>query len=421
MYLCANNCRHKPLNELKQSHTPLRAIMAIVCSLVSCVLWAQSNNEAHITQMLKEEGFEDIRVKLKTDTLFAAVEDHAHRGSFRGAAKAIQLTSQEIPEIQHFEILLTDYKIPQVIVHASKREGIWYVAVDREMKQARQLLRDEATTASSTGKIDITIFPMVTLVNNKLDHLFDYTVRIAPAVAITPWKGGRITIQPIFPILYRLPKGDPKHYIQMGSTNLSQQFFSSKRWQLSAAAGFFHMERPGIQARLTFHALPGLDLMLEAGQTAEAYVHKGGFHFGALKQTDVMARADYYEPHTRLQIELEGGRFPYGDYGARLDVTRHFGEYAIGVYGIHTGGENNAGFHFAIPVGAKRQRRTHFLRLRLPEYYSLEYSMSSYYKYTLENMGLSYVTQPDQNRAAHYWEPAFIQEYVERLLNGTFK
>ena len=402
MYLCANNCRHKPLNELKQSHTPLRAIMAIVCSLVSCVLWAQSNNEAHITQMLKEEGFEDIRVKLKTDTLFAAVEDHAHRGSFRGAAKA-------------------DYKIPQVIVHASKREGIWYVAVDREMKQARQLLRDEATTASSTGKIDITVFPMVTLVNNKLDHLFDYTVRIAPAVAITPWKGGRITIQPIFPILYRLPKGDPKHYIQMGSTNLSQQFFSSKRWQLSAAAGFFHMERAGIQARLTFHALPGLDLMLEAGQTAEAYVHKGGFHFGALKQTDVMARADYYEPHTRLQIELEGGRFPYGDYGARLDVTRHFGEYAIGVYGIHTGGENNAGFHFAIPVGAKRQRRTHFLRLRLPEYYSLEYSMSSYYKYTLENMGLSYVTQPDQNRAAHYWEPAFIQEYVERLLNGTFK
>ena len=51
----------------------------------------------------------------------------------------------------------------------------------------------------------------------------------------------------------------------------------------------------------------------------------------------------------------------------------------------------------------------------------MEYSMNSFFKYTQENMGLSYMTQPDQNRASHYWEPSFIEEYVSRILNGSFK
>ncbi len=353
--------------------------------------------------------------------MVASLEDHAYRGTFRGAAKAIQSVNEVLPEILHFEILLTDYKMPQVVVHALKRESSWDIAVDREMEYATSVLEHKKNVASSTGKIDITVVPMVSLVNNKLDHLFDYAIRIAPAIAITPWRGGRITLQPIIPISYRLEKGDTKHYIQMGCTNISQQLLSNKRWKLTAAAGFFHMERMGVQANLTLHATKMLDIALEAGQTGETYVHKGGIHLGKWKQTNIMAKADYYEPHTKLQIELQGGRFPYGDYGGRLDVTRHFSEYAIGVYGILTGGEHNAGFHFAIPFGAKRQRRQTFIRLRLPEYYAMEYSMNSFFKYTQENMGLDYMTQPDQNRAAHYWEPSFIEEYVSRILNGSFK
>ncbi len=422
MYLCEDNCRYKLLNTFRQITKAWKLLaFTVAAALTQTISAQQDSREALAIQKLKELGFEDLRLVIKADTLVASLEDRAYRGTFRGVAKAMQSVNEALPEIQHFEILLTDYKMPQVVVHAVKREGLWDIAVDREMSQARQLLRDEDVAASSTGKIDVTVVPMVSLINNKLDHLFDYAIRLAPVVAITPWQGGRITLQPIIPISYRLPKGDSKHYIQMGCTNISQQFLSTKRWQLAAAAGFFHMERMGVQANLTFHATKQIDLALEAGQTGETYVHKGGIHFGKWKQTNIMAKADYYEPHTKLQIELQGGRFPYGDYGGRLDVTRHFSEYAIGVYGILTGGEHNAGFHFAIPFGGKRQRRRTFIRLRLPEYYAMEYSMNSFFKYTQENMGLSYMTQPDQNRASHYWEPSFIEEYVSRILNGSFK
>ena len=281
MYLCEDNCRYKLLNTFRQITKAWKLLaFTVAAALTQTISAQQDSREALAIQKLKELGFEDLRLVIKADTLVASLEDRAYRGTFRGVAKAMQSVNEALPEIQHFEILLTDYKMPQVVVHAVKREGLWDIAVDREMSQARQLLRDEDVAASSTGKIDVTVVPMVSLINNKLDHLFDYAIRLAPVVAITPWQGGRITLQPIIPISYRLPKGDSKHYIQMGCTNISQQFLSTKRWQLAAAAGFFHMERMGVQANLTFHATKQIDLALEAGQTGETYVHKGGIHFG---------------------------------------------------------------------------------------------------------------------------------------------
>ena len=377
---------------------------------------------AEIPQSLQEEGFEDIRTEVVGDTLFASIEDRAHRGTFRGAAAAIKRISEEHSEIQNFEIVLTDYKMPQLIVHASKREGLWDVRVDREMQTVVQRLQAEKPHVASTGKIDITFVPIVSLVNNKLDHLFDYSIRLAPTIAATLWRGSRLTIQPIFPILNNLGKDETGRYIQIGNATLSQQILSTKRWQVSAAIGFFNPERTGAHAQIGFHAARGLDLFINGGYTLEAnYTRQNGFGFvNNSGKVDFMVKADYYERHSKLQIEVQGGRFLYGDYGGRIDITRHFSEYAIGIYGILTGGEHNAGFHFAIPMSGKRQKRTWYIRPRLPEYFNLEYYMQSYFKYWQEKMGRTYTTQPDENRSAHYWEPDYVQEYVSRMLNGTF-
>ena len=400
----------------------MRRTAIILCALLFGWTSSRGQDMAAIQQLLIDRGFEDLKAYVAADTIYLSIEDHAYRGTFRGAATAINDLAQAYPEIHHFEVVLTDYQQPQVIIHASRQAEIWNVHVDRQMADAVHKLTSVHKVASSTGKIDITVIPMVSILNNKLDHLFDYSVRIAPAIAATLWKGGRLTLQPIFPILNNLGEDEHERYIQIGCANLSQQFIATQRWQLSAAAGFFNPERLGLNVNVGFHALPGLDFYVNGGYTYLAnYSKQKGF--GLVKASDklnFMAKADYYEHHTKLQIELQGGRFLYGDYGGRLDVTRHFGEYAIGVYGILTGGEHNAGFHFTIPLGGKRQKRNGFVRLRLPEYYSMEYSMQSYFKYWQQRMGQSYSIQPDENHSAHYWEPRFIQEYVSRILNGTF-
>ena len=208
----------------------------------------------------------------------------------------------------------------------------------------------------------------------------------------------------------------------MGTTNLRQEFISTNRWQVSAAVGFFHALRAGVQAKVKFHAFRNVTLSLEGGLTGKAsYTYNDEFDMYKWKQKHVLAKINFYEPWSKLQAELTAGRFIYGDKGARLDITRHFGEYAIGAYGIRTDGEYNAGFHFAIPLGGKKQNRKGPVRLRLPEYYSLEYSMVAYGKYASENMGTQMTTMPDENRASHLWEPSYVEEYIERTLNGSFE
>ncbi|MCR5180834.1 MAG: YjbH domain-containing protein [Bacteroidaceae bacterium] len=388
-------------------------------------LCGQEPATADVPQSLYDKGFEDIRTIVSSDTLYASIEDPTYRGTFRGAAEAIKSVAEKHPEIQHFEMILTDYKMPQLIVHASKREGIWDVRVDRHMRHALRKLQDIKPDAASTGKIDITFFPMFSFVNNKLDHLFDYSLRLAPAIATTLWRGSRLTLQPIFPILNNLDKDDTKRYIQIGNATLSQQIISTNFWQASASVGFFNPERFGAQAKVGFHASSALDFYLYGGYTLEAnYTNQNGFGFvNNSAKANFMAKADFYERYSKLQIELQAGRFLFGDYGARFDLTRHFSEYAIGVYGILTEGEHNVGFHFAIPLGGKRQKRTAFIRPRLPEYYNFEYSMESdpQGNYWGKKMGRSYTTQPDENRSAHYWQPEYIKEYVARILNGTFQ
>ena len=129
-------------------------------------------------------------------------------------------------------------------------------------------------------------------------------------------------------------------------------------------------------------------------------------------------RADYFDVATALKAQLTAGRFLYGDYGARLDITRHYRDYAIGVFGILTGGEHNAGFHFAIPVRGKRNKQGGYLRVNLPEYYDMQYNMVSYFEYADERMGTELEVRPIENRSLQYWNAAYIQRNVQRILDG---
>ena len=396
--------------------------MALCFALLKAMpSYAQGNVEYQILNELHDEGFEDIKLQIVGDTLFAQVEDRAHRGTFRGAATAIRRTAERHDEVRHFQLVLTDYKMPQLLVRASKREGIWDVSVDRDMNDVLRRLRTRPTMHSSTGCLDITVFPMVSLLNNKYDHFFDWSVRLAPAFAMTLWKGSRLTLQAIFPIAHRLDKDDHKRYIQVGNTNLSQQIVSNKHWYVSAAVGAFYSERWGVQAKGAYHVTRNLDLYVDAGYTGSLFYDANeGFGFGKLRRLNVMAGANYYEPWSKLEMNLALGQFVFGDKGGRLDVTRHFCEYSIGLYGIWTSHEFNYGFHFAIPMGGKRQKRNGVVRLRLPEYYAMEYLYDVNGRYFHERMGESYVTQPDQNHSSHYFQPAFVENYVRRTLNEGF-
>ena len=371
---------------------------------------------ATITDILAKQGFEDIRVNIVDSVVYASVEPTAYRGTFRGAAIALLELGNYFADYSCMELLVTEYQIPQVAVHARRGGEGWQVNVDYATSPILKKLKGCPSVNNSAWRFDLTAYPMVSLDNHRFDVIYEYTISIAPTIEATLWPGNRITLMPVFPVATNVWKSKPEGYIRIGVAAIQQEARLGNRLKAQVAGGMFMGNLMGFDANLTYRAGKSLTFGLKAAVLGDAYVDDNKYHFEKLDKVSVLGKASYYHAPTQLEAELTGGRFVYGDYGVRLDITRHMSDYAIGVFGILTGGEHNAGFHFAIPLGGKRQMRKGTFRLKLPEYYDMEYNMESYYEYAEQRMGRQVETRPDVNHTAHYWQAAYVEQYIRKYL-----
>lgn len=398
----------------------MKRLIVFACyALMAAAAAATEAGEAAVS--LVRLGFEDIRISQSGSTVYASVEPTAYRGTFRGAGVAVEELGRLFPEAVAIELAVTEYQSPQVAVHARRSDGGWRASVDYATDVITKALSTVSPEHSSTGRVDLTLYPMVSLDNHRFDILYEYIVSIAPSVELTLWQGNRITLQPVFPVATNIWHEKPNAYIRIGVASVSQQLNLSNRLKATLSGGMFMNNLLGFDASLAYRVGESLTLGLQAAVVGDCYPQTDGYDFEKPDRVTFLGKAAYYHAPTRLEAGLTGGRFIYGDYGARLDITRHFGEYAIGVYGILTGGEHNAGFHFAIPMGGKRQMRKGFFRPMLPEYFDLEYNMVTYDKYADERMGRQVETRPDVNHSAHYWQAAYVEQYLQKYLDGEYK
>lgn len=400
-----------------------RFLTSFGCSILMLLICAPSQAQEGLSleRTLEARGLEAVSVAVEGDVVYARVEDPSYRGTYRGAAAALEALHEQAPQCVRYELVVTEYGTPQVAVHATHDGTAWDVAVDYDIRPIQTALASATRSGSPYGHIDATVIPMVSIENSDLDHFCDYTVALAPTLATSLWKGNRIRAQIILPISYYTDHSDTKRFVRLGTTNISQELIGGGRWKWDLSAGTFLSCRWGLHTQLTYHWSETFATSAQAGYTGACYGNDDGWHAGGLKEFNFFVKADYYERHTNLQAQLMAGRFMYGDYGVRGDLTRHFGDYAIGVFGILAHTEVNAGFHFAIPFGGRKQRRTGFLRVRLPEYFDWEYNMKSNFEYISERLGQQYETLPDENRSAHYWKAQYVENYLRKCLDGTLK
>lgn len=383
-------------------------------------LQAMDDNEA--ASQLAAMGMENVRVTANDDVVYASFEATSYRGTYRGAAEGIRELSRLYPDAAQIRIVLLENQQPQVALNATRGDGVWSVKGDYNYHEVNNAFQNNQVANKSTGKIDVTVYPMFTWINHRFNQMFEYVLSLAPTVETSLWKGNRITLQAVIPVSYNVETIKSASYVHVGVADIAQEISSKDgRWQAILAGGFFYFDRIGFDLRTSYRVTPRFTLGIEASLTGEAIVRNGHYDISSPDHFSFFGKADYYEPKTRLQGQLQAGRFVFGDYGARLDISRHFSDYTIGLYGILTGGEHNAGFHFAIPLGPKKQTRKGAVRFMLPEYFDWEYSMVSYYEYYDEQMGKNVEIRPDENRSAHYWQPVHIAQYTEKILNNEIK
>lgn len=384
------------------------------------------------TQILEEMGFENVTATLANDTVYAEFEDSRYRGTFRGAAKALQALKDKMPEAKNYEMVVLEDMVPKIALHASCADENWDVDVDYKTNSVKKHLTGKQTEreyfrkSSSYGKVDVNLYPLVSLTNNEFTQLYRYGICFAPSIETSLWWGGRITIQPIIPVKNNFKQTSLKRKFQWGSFNIQQDIIDNGKYWARVGAGTFRTNRIGFMLNTGVKLNNNLDLSLVANWSAASANLGHKWHFGRAYGRYAHMKLDWFEPTTLLQVQLSAGQFLYGDVGTRLDVTRHFGEYAIGLYGIYTkgkdsewtDGEHNAGFHFTIPFGGKSQYRKGYVRVKLPEYFNWEYGMVSYYKYHDDSMGYSLMERPNDNHSARYWQAEYVKRNVLRVLNG---
>lgn len=387
-----------------------KVVLLVLLGWMSLVSLASEGAAEALLQL----GFENVRVKQSEGVTYAAFENNVYRGNYRGLGVA--LTALSAYSSEKIVLVALENDVPRLRVSALRVGETWNVTTDYEVSGVMQQLKGVKSLNRSAWKVDVVAYPQVMLDNHLFHHLFNAAVDLAPAVEMGLWKGASLTAQVVFPIWNNFKS--ERDYIRPGIIRLTQDVVATDRWNVSLSAGIFNEGRTGLHAEAVYHWNNRLDIGLQAGYTGLWYIDEGDWILCEWDRAHFLGKLSYYEPSTHLQFELRGGRFAYGDCGVRADCTRHFGEYALGVYGVYTDGDHNAGFHFSIPFGGKKKGRKDALRVRLPEYFDWEYSMVSFYDYAEQNKGCIYETRPDENRSAHYWQAAYVERFLERYLNG---
>lgn len=407
--------------------------MKTICIMISALMLCAAAMSQNVTDELSNHGFENVRLKTVADKVYVIFNDPAYRGTFRGPAEAIKLISSHCLACSKIEMVVEEYGTPKVAVHAAKADGHWSVEADYQTKDIVEIL--ESCGGQTVGgcknstyrKIDVTINPIVSLDNHRFDKLFELGTFIAPTIETSLWKGNRINVEPIFPIYTNLDKRARNRQFQLGSTNIQQDIIFGGEWYATATVGTFRPCRMGANIDFGYRPTPQLALGVRTNWTVDSYFDNGTWYVGSAdlkghrSEVSALFKADYFHTASAIQAQLSAGRFVYGDWGARIDMTRHYGDFAIGVFGILTGGEHNAGFHFAIPVRGKRNRQKGTVRVNLPEYYDLQYNMVSSFDYAELKMGTELEVRPIENRSLQYWNAGYIKRNTQRILDGLLE
>ncbi|MDD2436736.1 MAG: YjbH domain-containing protein [Massilibacteroides sp.] len=402
-------------------------LLLVGCFSFSFAYGQKTKTEQAVSMSLIQMGMENIAVVEEPEVLHLSFDAPVYRNNYQGLFEVICMFLEKNDSNRNIQILLMEEQMPRLVVQIPESairayrnrqlslEGVMQtLTVRHETKADQSVFKNRKRENSSFGKIDLVLYPQISLNNAWMDKLYGAIVNIAPAIEVGLWKGASFTGQVIFPIWNNM-KGE-MDYIRPGMLVFRQQADLVSRLQTTFSIGNFNGSRMGADIDFRYRPVQGHWMIgARGGLTGASTFHEGKWEVAYWKHFFGSAYAEYYLPYYNLDIRLAANRYIYGDYGARMDITRHFGEVAVGVYAMHTGGEYNGGFHFAIPLFPEKRKKRGTIQIRLPRYFDWEYEAQSGNEYVAKRLGRDYETRPDENRSQFYYNPAYIKSALIQL------
>lgn len=339
-----------------------KIVSALTCSLFVAATVAFAQTEVgSLAGRLVEEGFTNVRELDNGNQKILTIQNDYHKIQAQGIAKAVKIIEDyNRSDSLSYKLIATYYGIPQVTLTYEPQVGSWETTyrLDNSWKQIRGIQKQN----SSFGKVDIVVYPQLSLMNLIITQVYQSLFQVCPAVEVSLWPGSKVTALVKVPVWNDGYSSTESHTHPYNLT-LSQRFRDP--WNLNifgkATAGIFTNNRHGFALEL-FHPLRNERFSVEAqlGYLGLGYWDGFVFHFDDMEQFFWNFGATFYWPAQQTQFTARVEKFLIGDKGIKCEMYRHFRYCSIGFYaekGFLSDAHTNGGFRFMIslpPYGRKR-------------------------------------------------------------------
>lgn len=385
------------------------------------VIPSYSQPQYSLTEQLKAEGFENIRVKTIPGKIYIGIENKSYRWVPAMIARAFDIIAQDTDIGTEINLVITENEIPQYTVVVKAADWQDYIqgrtGFHNMMKKMMltwnsseiwEAVKKEPVNNPAAGKTDLVVYPQLAYENTQLDQIYEYQLNVAPLIKTSLWKGGTVFGQIIIPLHNEL--GYEGDFTRPGYVVMEQQFRLKKKWLGCFSAGNFSSNRYGSNIHL-FHPLKNENwgIELEAGVTGYSHFYDNRWLHGPVSTLTWEAALSWYLE--RYDLEFRGGavQYIYGDKGLFGSLTRYFGETAIQFFAQANQFNYNAGFNVTIPFPIKKRKNRGYINITLPKHTAISYNAGTELYY-----GRFFYTNPSHNQIKN---TKFIQLIKKNILN----
>ena len=365
-------------------------------------------------------GFENVGWHEDDKERVYVMENTAYRLNGVGIGKAVDVVQRMgLPQNKPCRLIFLDNNVPQIslyyqptitdsISEADRKD--WEVSYDLGKNWRKQVKGKKLN--SSLFKVDITVYPELSLKNLVITQIYQVLFNLSPAIEVSFWKGMKLTAQMVIPV-YNDGYGSRAGKVHPGFLTLQQTVRLPYNIWGTLAVGTFNAGRYGVDLKL-FHPFKDERFSIEGRIGATGTYYWDGFEYvyGSKQRLTWSIGGSFYWPQFNLQTTVKAEQYILGERGVRVDVTRHFRYTSIGFFAMKAEGVRaNGGFRFQIALPPYKYKRKGYIpRVTPSKNMGIAYNAGNeryYYK--------GYRSSPDDNiMNNNSFNPYFIKS---ELLN----
>ena len=403
--------------------------MGVFFFISNKIINAQNETKSmeNVVTVLRENGFENIRVASKGKDLIVAYENRVYRFEIDAVNELLKLINQFTDGFQNVLLVPENRKIPLVVVKISTGDLKDYI--DNKITPAElgnllitQINTDEVwgvlqkqdNINSSSARFDVTVKPSFQFQFGPYSDPVLWQFNIVPGIRTSLWRGMHFDFETIIPLRNDLaPREDS---VRTGLAVINQTFRLPDDYFISSSIGYFSNYRYGFDFESRKYFDNGNSyLNFNFGCTSFATFAGKRLYYSDQFTWTANANFNYRIPEYDLTVGIMAGRFLSGDNSIRFDIYREFGEIEIGFFAIRSSdGISNGGINITVPLFPSEYWKPSVVRIRPDENFSFSYLVKTSPK---DIIGLRYNT----GNRLDVFDKNLNPDFIKNIFRQNFK